>query len=163
MDLRMPGSDGIQATARIRGRWPDMPVLVLTTFDDDANLFVALRAGAAGYLLKDVSSETLVEAILADARGYSVVQCSVTCRSSLARQAGASADVVRCRRQTVRSAASGRGGVLVERRLIRDARRGHSGCRAWRVVPAEHGDGPGGRGVCQAHGDRRAEGRGAGH
>src|SRR6185503_1454120 len=56
MDLRMPKVDGIQATARIRERWPDIPVLVLTTFDDDTNLFGALRAGAAGYLLKDVSS-----------------------------------------------------------------------------------------------------------
>ena len=48
MDLRMPKTDGIQATARIRERWPEIPVLVLTTFDDDANLFGALRAGAAG-------------------------------------------------------------------------------------------------------------------
>lgn len=80
MDLRMPGSDGIQATARIRGRWPDMPVLVLTTFDDDANLFGALRAGAAGYLLKDVSSETLVAAIQAAARGESFLQSTVTGR-----------------------------------------------------------------------------------
>ena len=65
MDLRMPKVDGIQATVRIRDRWPHIPVLVLTTFDDDANLFGALRAGAAGYLLKDVSSETLVAAIQA--------------------------------------------------------------------------------------------------
>jgi DNA-binding NarL/FixJ family response regulator len=48
MDLRMPKVDGIQATARLRERCPDIPVLVLTTFDDDANLFGALRAGAAG-------------------------------------------------------------------------------------------------------------------
>src|SRR3990170_3072353 len=68
MDLRMPNGDGIQATARIRDRWPEIPVLVLTTFDDDANLFGALRAGAAGYLLKDVSSETLVSAIQAARR-----------------------------------------------------------------------------------------------
>jgi len=47
----MPGADGIQATARIRERWPEIPVLVLTTFDDNANLFGALRAGAAGYPL----------------------------------------------------------------------------------------------------------------
>ena len=55
MDLRMPKVDGIQATARLRERCPEIPVLVLTTFDDDANLFGALRAGAVGYLLKDVS------------------------------------------------------------------------------------------------------------
>ena len=80
MDLRMPKVDGIQATARIRARCPDIPVLVLTTFDDDENLFGALRAGAAGYLLKDVSSETLVSAIEAAARGESFLQSTVTGR-----------------------------------------------------------------------------------
>ena len=80
MDLRMPVLDGIQATARIRDRWPDIPVLVLTTFDDDASLFGALRAGAAGYLLKDVSSETLLSAITAAARGEAFLQSTVTGR-----------------------------------------------------------------------------------
>src|SRR5918993_1742847 len=80
MDLRMPRADGIQATARIRERWPEIPVLVLTTFDDDANLFGALKAGAAGYLLKDVSSETLVSAIQAAARGEAFLQSTVTGR-----------------------------------------------------------------------------------
>ena len=80
MDLRMPRADGIQATARIRERWPEIPVLVLTTFDDDANLFGALRAGAAGYLLKDVSSETLISAIQAATRGESFLQSTVTGR-----------------------------------------------------------------------------------
>ena len=80
MDLRMPKVDGIQATARIRERWPEIPVLVLTTFDDDANLFGALRAGAAGYLLKDVSSETLIAAIQAATRGESFLQSTVTGR-----------------------------------------------------------------------------------
>jgi DNA-binding NarL/FixJ family response regulator len=80
MDLRMPKVDGIQATARLRERCPDIPILVLTTFDDDANLFGALRAGAAGYLLKDVSSETLVSAIQAATRGESFLQSPVTGR-----------------------------------------------------------------------------------
>lgn len=78
MDLRMPVLDGIQATARVRDRWPAVPVLVLTTFDDDASLFGALRAGAAGYLLKDVSSETLMSAITAAARGEAFLQSTVT-------------------------------------------------------------------------------------
>jgi DNA-binding NarL/FixJ family response regulator len=80
MDLRMPVVDGIQATARMRERWPDIPVLVLTTFDDDASLFGALRAGAAGYLLKDVSSETLLSAVTAAARGEAFLQSTVTGR-----------------------------------------------------------------------------------
>lgn len=80
MDLRMPRLDGIQATARIRERSPSTAVLVLTTFDDDANLFGALRAGAAGYLLKDVSSETLYSAIHAAHRGESFLQSTVTGR-----------------------------------------------------------------------------------
>ena len=80
MDLRMPRADGIQATARLRDRCPEIPVLVLTTFDDDANLFGALRAGAAGYLLKDVSSETLVSAIHAATRGEAFLQSTVTGR-----------------------------------------------------------------------------------
>ncbi|HJR59967.1 MAG TPA: response regulator transcription factor [Vicinamibacterales bacterium] len=80
MDLRMPVMDGIQATVRIRGRWPAIPVLMLTTFDDDASLFGALRAGAAGYLLKDVSSETLMAAVTAAARGEAFLQSTVTGR-----------------------------------------------------------------------------------
>jgi DNA-binding NarL/FixJ family response regulator len=80
MDLQMPVMDGIQATVRIRDRWPDIPVLVLTTFDDDSSLFGALKAGAAGYLLKDVSSETLAAAIGAATRGEAFLQSSVTGR-----------------------------------------------------------------------------------
>jgi DNA-binding NarL/FixJ family response regulator len=80
MDLRMPVADGIVATARLRDRWPAIPVLVLTTFDDDASLFGALRAGAAGYLLKDVSSETLMAALTAAARGEAFLQSTVTGR-----------------------------------------------------------------------------------
>ena len=87
MDLRMPLMDGIQATARLREASPDVAVLALTTFDDDGNLFGALRAGASGYLLKDVSLETLVAAIHAADRGESFLQSTVTGRvvSAIAR------------------------------------------------------------------------------
>jgi DNA-binding NarL/FixJ family response regulator len=77
MDMRMPGMDGPTCTREISARFPHTRVLALTTFDDDETVFAALRAGAAGYLLKDVSRERLVEAILAAARGESVVQPSV--------------------------------------------------------------------------------------
>lgn len=80
MDLRMPVMDGICATLAIRDRCPQIAVLVLTTFDDDASLFGALRAGAAGYLLKDVSSDTLISAITAAARGEAYLQSAVTGR-----------------------------------------------------------------------------------
>jgi DNA-binding NarL/FixJ family response regulator len=80
MDLQMPVMDGIQATARLRERTPDIPVLALTTFDDDRSLFGALRAGAVGYLLKDVSLETLGGAIRAAARGEAFLHSTVTGR-----------------------------------------------------------------------------------
>lgn len=80
MDLRMPGLDGVAATRRLRARFPRTQVLVLTTFDDDASIFEAVRAGAVGYLLKDASAETLVAAIHAADRGDSVLQPSVARR-----------------------------------------------------------------------------------
>jgi DNA-binding NarL/FixJ family response regulator len=80
MDLRMPVLDGIAATRRLRAERPDVRVIALTTFDDDEDVFAALRAGAVGYLLKDVSSQRLVEAIGAAARGESVLQPSVAAK-----------------------------------------------------------------------------------
>jgi DNA-binding NarL/FixJ family response regulator len=80
MDLHMPVLDGIAATRRLRVEQPGMRVLALTTFDDDEDVFAALRAGAVGYLLKDVSSDRLVEALLAAACGESVLQPSVAAR-----------------------------------------------------------------------------------
>ena len=65
MDLRMPVLDGVNATRRLNSQLPDCRVIVLTTFDDDEVVFDGLRAGAVGYLLKDVSSEKLYEAIRA--------------------------------------------------------------------------------------------------
>jgi DNA-binding NarL/FixJ family response regulator len=80
MDLRMPVLDGIAATRRLRERLPHVRVLALTTFDGDEEVFAALRAGAVGYLLKDSSGERLVEAVLAAARGESVLQPSVAAK-----------------------------------------------------------------------------------
>ena len=80
MDLRMPVLDGVAATRRLRAEQPGVRVLALTTFDDDEDVFAALRAGAVGYLLKDVSSDRLVEALLAAVRGESVLQPSVAAK-----------------------------------------------------------------------------------
>jgi len=80
MDLHMPVLDGIAATRRLRVEQPGVRVLALTTFDDDEDVFSALRAGAVGYLLKDVSSDRLVEALLAAANGESVLQPSVAAK-----------------------------------------------------------------------------------
>ncbi|RUO63544.1 response regulator transcription factor [Pseudidiomarina insulisalsae] len=63
MDIRMPECDGIQAVTKLQQRYPGIPVLMLTTFDDHTSIMAAIKAGAKGYLLKDVSLETLVAAI----------------------------------------------------------------------------------------------------
>lgn len=77
MDLRMPRTDGVSATARIKRHWPDIQILVLTTFDDDELVFQSIDAGASGYLLKDVGSDALAEAVRAASRGDAPLQPSV--------------------------------------------------------------------------------------
>lgn len=77
MDLRMPVLGGVEAIRRLRAAYPQVRAVALTTFDDDNDVFEALRAGAVGYLLKDVSAEELVEAVRAAARGESFLQPSV--------------------------------------------------------------------------------------
>lgn len=78
MDIRMPRMDGIEATARITQRTASPRVLVLTTFDLDEYVFRGLRAGASGFLLKDVSPEDLVRAVRVVAAGESLLSPSVT-------------------------------------------------------------------------------------
>jgi DNA-binding NarL/FixJ family response regulator len=80
MDLRMPLLDGVAATRRLRAGQPECRVIALTTFDDDEYVFEALRAGAVGYLLKDVPSRKLFEAVQAAARGESFLQPSVAAK-----------------------------------------------------------------------------------
>lgn len=80
MDLQMPVLDGAAATRRLKEMGHPARVIVLTTFDDDDRVFDGLRAGAVGYLLKDVSSEVLVRAIRATARGESFLQPSVAAK-----------------------------------------------------------------------------------
>jgi DNA-binding NarL/FixJ family response regulator len=82
MDVRMPGLDGLEATRLLAGPGVLDPVevLVVTTFDLDEYVFGALRAGAAGFLLKDASPETLAQAIRAVARGHGLIAPEVTRR-----------------------------------------------------------------------------------
>ena len=80
MDIQMPVLDGVAATRDIRAHHPNTRVIVLTTFDDDEYVFEALRAGAVGYLLKDVASDRLAEAIRCAARGESFLQPSVAAK-----------------------------------------------------------------------------------
>lgn len=92
LDLRMPILDGQGVLQALAAAGDRTPVLVLTTFPDDEALIAAMRAGARGYLLKDVSLDQLVEAITALAGGGTLIQPSVT--EALVRQlAGTSADV----------------------------------------------------------------------
>ena len=91
MDLRMPVLNGVAATKQITESAPNSRVIVLTTFDDDDYVFDGLRAGAVGYLLKDVPSAKLVEAIRAAARGESFLQPSVAAKvvAEFSRMSGA--------------------------------------------------------------------------
>lgn len=73
MDLRMPGLDGVDATARIAAECPGVRVLILTTYDTDSNIVRAVEAGAAGYLLKDATPAALAAAIRAAADGETVL------------------------------------------------------------------------------------------
>lgn len=69
LDLQMPEMDGVEAARCIRADFPDLPILALTSFTDDAHLHAALRAGMSGYLLKDMSGEQLCQAIRGAAAG----------------------------------------------------------------------------------------------
>lgn len=80
MDLKMPGTGGIEATRAIVGRTPHIGVIVLTMFEDDESIFAALKAGARGYVLKDADRGSLLRAIRAVARGEALLGPSIAQR-----------------------------------------------------------------------------------
>jgi DNA-binding NarL/FixJ family response regulator len=97
MDLRMPKLDGINATRRLRARPGAPEVIVLTTFDSDANVVRALRAGAGGFLLKDTPPQRIVEAVLRVAAGDPILSPQIVRRlmDQVAERAGASEQAAR--------------------------------------------------------------------
>lgn len=74
MDLQMPGMDGITAIGHLRREYPDVAIVILTTFNEDALMVQGLRAGARGYLLKDTDRTTLLATIHAAARGETLLK-----------------------------------------------------------------------------------------
>jgi len=80
MDVRMPVLTGVEATTRIRSERPDVKVMILSGSDDEQDLFAAVRAGASGYLLKEVSIEDLADAVRAVHRGEGLVAPSMVAK-----------------------------------------------------------------------------------
>ncbi|MEY9895314.1 DNA-binding NarL/FixJ family response regulator [Catenulispora sp. MAP5-51] len=80
MDLRMAGVDGVEATARLAAAAPAVKVLILTTYDTDADIVRAVEAGATGYLLKDTPRADLAEAVRLAARGETVLAPAVAAK-----------------------------------------------------------------------------------
>ena len=128
MDIRMPRLDGLEATRRLAGPGVEHPidVIVVTTFDLDDYVFGALRVGAAGFLLKDASPDTLVAAIRAVANGHGLIAPQVT-RRLIARFAATAPDPARRHeletlsereREVLLEVAQGRSNAQIARRLF---------------------------------------------
>ena len=128
MDIRMPRLDGLEATRRLAGPGVEHPidVIVVTTFDLDDYVFGALRAGAAGFLLKDAAPETLTAAIRAVANGHGLIAPQVT-RRLIARFAATTPDPARRHeleslsereREVLLEVAHGRSNSQIARRLF---------------------------------------------
>ncbi len=78
MDIRMPEMDGVACTKIIKENYPDIKIIILTTFDDDEYVFSALRDGASGYLLKGISMEELIDAVYKVHNGNAMINADVT-------------------------------------------------------------------------------------
>jgi DNA-binding NarL/FixJ family response regulator len=80
MDIRMPVMDGVEATRRIKAEWPRIHVVILTTYSDDEFIFEALKAGAVGYMVKDLPASELVQAIRAVRQGGALIPPAIAAR-----------------------------------------------------------------------------------
>lgn len=81
MDIEMPKQNGIEATALVKQKYPQIKIIMLTVFDDDENIFQAIQAGADGYLLKDTEPQALYEAITQTLEGGAVMTPSIAMKA----------------------------------------------------------------------------------
>jgi DNA-binding NarL/FixJ family response regulator len=116
MDLRMPGGDGVEATARVLVQRPSTRVVVLTTYETDADILRAVEAGAAGYLLKDASRTDLAQAVRAAARGETVLAPSVAAK--LVSRMRSPVELSRREIEVLRLVARGRTNAEIGRELL---------------------------------------------
>lgn len=80
MDIRLPGASGIEATEEIKNKYPEIKVIMLTSYAEDDMLFSAIRAGASGYVLKQIGADDLIKAVEAVGRGEALLDPAVTQR-----------------------------------------------------------------------------------
>lgn len=122
LDIGMPGLNGVEATERIKQRWPEVAVLILTVHDEDTYVFAILEAGAAGYLLKNVHGDEVVDAVRAVTSGESVLHPAIT-QKVLARVRGrdgggqGDAELTDRELQVLRLAAAGQGNKQISAEL----------------------------------------------
>ncbi|WP_067488757.1 response regulator [Actinomadura hibisca] len=118
LDLRMPGMDGVAATAEIGARHPGTRVLILTTYDTDTEIERAVEAGAVGYLLKDATREQLAAAIRAAARGETVLAPRVAQKLVARMRAPVQAALTAREAQVLRAVADGLTNAEIGARLV---------------------------------------------